>query len=603
MVFHKFRYRLPQIPLKHLPFTEIDCYGRSHHPYSEEVAGPRGQIRKAQENNVTVNGRPCMPIDKNELYKEVSMQICSSLDFSHALENARQYLSQIIPLDGLFFNLYEKEKKAMRTIICTTRSGRRNNIITPLNAEAIAFLETTRKKPGPSVGYFKHPSDHVMTMLEAPSLGYEDQSGMAMRLHIDNRILGTLIATARLGTEFATEHHELIESLHKPFTIALLNAMSHEELTKRKNELADDNEFLTHELKAYQKNIIIGADSGLKNVMEMVAQVAPLNNTVLLMGETGTGKEIIANAIHQSSQRCDGPLIKVNCGAIPENLVDSELFGHEKGAFTGAANRNRGRFERAHGGTIFLDEIGELPLAAQTRLLRVLQSKEIERIGGSETVPVDIRVIAATHRKLEHMVLENKFREDLWFRLNVFPIIIPPLRQRTEDISLLIQYFLKQKAQEMGLRTPPEIADGALEQLKNHNWPGNVRELENVIERALIQNRGRTQPLDLFAFAPSTPILPSELSDRSKCIFPCLAKQSGDDVLSKGDDGRPLTLDETMARQIEETLKLTLGRINGPGGAADILGVNPSTLRNRMNKLNIVYGKTAEASNGHNVPD
>ncbi len=219
--------------------------------------------------------------------------------------------------------------------------------------------------------------------------------------------------------------------------------------------LADDNRYLHRELFRLAGDEIVGADFGLKGAMEMVRQVASLNSPVLLLGETGVGKDVIANAIHYSSPRKDGPFVKVNCGAIPETLLDSELFGHEKGAFTGALSQRRGRFERANKGTIFLDEIGELPSQAQVRMLRVLQYKEIERVGGTNPISVDIRLIAATNRDLEEMVRAKQFREDLWFRLNVFPIRIPPLRERREDIPALVRHFIERKSRELRLSALP----------------------------------------------------------------------------------------------------------------------------------------------------
>ena len=239
--------------------------------------------------------------------------------------------------------------------------------------------------------------------------------------------------------------------LNEPFAIAFSNTLKHQEVLRLKDLLADDNRYLHRELLHLSGEEIVGADFGLKRVIEMVRQVAPLNSPVLLLGETGVGKDVIANAIHYSSPRKDGPLVKVNCGAIPETLLDSELFGHEKGAFTGAISQKRGRFERANQGTIFLDEIGELPSPAQVRMLRVLQYKEIERVGGTNPIPVDIRLIAATNRNLEEMVKTKQFREDLWFRLNVFPIHIPPLRERKEDIPALVRHFVKRKSRELKL--------------------------------------------------------------------------------------------------------------------------------------------------------
>jgi transcriptional regulator with PAS, ATPase and Fis domain len=313
--------------------------------------------------------------------------------------------------------------------------------------------------------------------------------------------------------------------------------------------------------------------------MEMVQQVAPLDSPVLLLGETGTGKEVIANAIHYSSPRKDGPFIKVNCGAIPETLLDSELFGHEKGAFTGAISQRRGRFERADKGTIFLDEIGELPPQAQVRLLHVLQKKEIERVGGTSSIPVDIRVISATHRNLEEMIASGRFREDLWFRLNVFPIMIPPLRQRREDIPALVHHFIDRKSLELKLTERPVLAPGTIDQLIAYDWPGNVRELENMVERALIKHRG-----GVLSF---------------EALLPVAVSGGREEVQEVGQNQPQLSLDEINARYIRQAMKLAQGKINGPRGAAQILGIHPNTLRKRMNKLGIPYGrKSWQPSNG-----
>jgi transcriptional regulator with PAS, ATPase and Fis domain len=335
--------------------------------------------------------------------------------------------------------------------------------------------------------------------------------------------------------------------------------------------MADDNRYLYSELRSVSGDKIIGSDSGLMAVMEMVNQVASLHSPVLLRGETGTGKEVVANAIHYASPRKDGPFIKVNCGAIPETLLDSELFGHEKGAFTGAINQRRGRFERANRGTIFLDEIGELPPQAQVRLLHVLQKKEIERVGGTSPIPVDIRIISATHRNLEEMIASGRFREDLWFRLNVFPITIPPLRQRREDIPALVHYFIDRKARELNLRESPALASGAMDRLIAYEWPGNVRELENIIERALIQHRG-----GVLSFETLLPLTVSRVCEV---------------VEKKGKNETLHSLDELNARHIRRALEMARGKINGPGGAGQILGLHPNTLRKRMSKLGIPYGR------------
>jgi transcriptional regulator with PAS, ATPase and Fis domain len=281
------------------------------------------------------------------------------------------------------------------------------------------------------------------------------------------------------------------------------------------------------------------------------------------------GKEMIANAIHTLSRRKKGPFIRVNCGAIPETLIDSELFGHEKGAFTGAIARKRGCFERAEKGTIFLDEVAELPPQAQVRMLRVLQDKEIIRVGGSEQIKVDIRIIAATHQNLQDMVKNGLFRADLWFRLHVFPIMIPPLRDRKEDIPALVSQFIKKKAKELQVSTIPTIAPGAMESLKAYDWPGNVRELENVVERAIILCKDRPLTFNDIVWA-------GNYSDHQE---------------PRPKEYEYLELDLVVSRHIRAVLKLTKGKISGPGGASEILGINYGTLRHRMKKLGIPYGR------------
>ncbi len=333
-----------------------------------------------------------------------------------------------------------------------------------------------------------------------------------------------------------------------------------------KNQLVDDKRYLQDELRQITFQKIIGEDYGLKGVMDAVRLVSSLNSPVLLLGETGVGKEVVAMAIHNASARRKGPFITVNCGAITEGLIDSELFGHEKGAFTGAIARKRGRFERAQGGTIFLDEIGELPPEAQIRLLRVLQNREIERVGSEHHVKVDSRVIAATHRDLEKMIQQGLFREDLYFRLKVFPIMIPPLRKHLVDIPALVQHFIHKKSREMALSWIPTLAPGALDDLMAYDWPGNIRELENAVERALIIYRD--QPL---AFP--------DLQKSSICRDPDVQK-----------NGFAL-LDAVVKDHILQALRASNGRVEGKGGASDLLGVNSGTLRQRMRKLKIPFGR------------
>ena len=321
----------------------------------------------------------------------------------------------------------------------------------------------------------------VASKMDAP-----DSSAMHIFLRLQGKMLGSLVLTRGEVAPYDNEQARLLSLLNEPFAIALSNYLRYRELNRLKELLEDDSRYFQDELKRKAGEEVVGADFGLKSVIDQVRQVAPLNSPVLLLGETGTGKEVIANLIHNLSSRRNGPFIQVNCGAIPDTLIDSELFGHVKGAFTGASFQRRGRFERAHKGTIFLDEIGELPPEVQIRLLRVLQERYIERVGGDEPVNVDIRIIAATHKDLPSMLNSGQFREDLYYRLRVFPINIPPLRRRRYDIPSLAHYFIQKKSMEMGIADAPIIDSTSLQVLMSYDWPGNVRELENTIERALI---------------------------------------------------------------------------------------------------------------------
>ena len=322
---------------------------------------------------------------------------------------------------------------------------------------------------------------------------------------------------------------------------------------------------LADELRAhYHFEEIIGSDDSLKDVLGQVELVAQTDTSVLIQGETGTGKELICRAIHHASPRRDAPLVKLNCAAIPSGLIESELFGHEKGAFTGAISKKRGRFELAHEATIFLDEIGDIPLDTQPKLLRLLQEQEFERVGGTETIHVDVRVIAATHRDLAEMVRQGQFREDLFYRLNVFPLHLPPLRQRPDDIAALATYFAHRLCARFG-RQPCTIAAAALERLRDYAWPGNVRELENIIERAVILASGR----DIDAVHVQVGADPGAAAKAAEA------------------DGDILPLQEVEKRHIGAALRAAGGKISGPNGAAELLGLKPTTLESRIKKLGI----------------
>ncbi len=338
------------------------------------------------------------------------------------------------------------------------------------------------------------------------------------------------------------------------------------EIKTLKDQLEAENIYFRQEIKMrHQFTHILGQSDGLKYVLYRAEQVAPMNTTVLILGETGTGKDLIAAAIHDMSPRKDRPLITVNCAALPGNLIESELFGREKGAFTGADTRQVGRFEIAHGSTLCLDEIGELPLDVQAKLLRVIQHNEFERLGSSETTKVDVRIVATTNRNLEEEVRKGRFRQDLYYRLNVFPITVPPVRQRTEDIPLMVQVFMERYSKKLGKQIT-SIQKETLKALQDYSWPGNVRELESIIERAVILCPG--------------PVL--QLADKLEISSPPLSSAVR-------------TLEETERKQILKTLSETRWRIEGKDGAAAILDLNPSTLRARMHKLGIVRPEIKES--------
>ncbi len=368
--------------------------------------------------------------------------------------------------------------------------------------------------------------------------------------------------TARKKAEGTLQDaHAELEQRVKERTVELRAALA--EIEAMKDLLEAENIYFRHETKMKHRFAhILGQSDGLKYVLYRAEQVGPTNTTVLILGETGTGKELIAAAIHEMSPRKNRPLINVNCAALPGNLLESELFGREKGAFTGADSRQIGRFEIAHGSTLCLDEIGELPLEVQAKLLRVIQHNEFERLGSSQTIKVDVRIMATTNRNLEEAIRKGQFRQDLYYRLNVFLITVPPLRQRKDDIPLMVQSFVEQYSRKLGKQIT-SIHKETLQALQDYPWPGNVRELESIIERSVIL-----------------------------CHGPVLLLADKLEILSRPSSAINRTLEEAERNQIIKILSETSWHIEGKDGAAAILGLHPSTLRSRMHKLRIVRPKT-----------
>jgi transcriptional regulator with GAF, ATPase, and Fis domain len=386
---------------------------------------------------------------------------------------------------------------------------------------------------------------------------------------------GILLLEAGQSGRFAPVDRAMLETLLEPFSVALENDRRIREMASlREAAEADRTSLLSRLGRQALGDTIVGEDSGLLAVMQRVELVSKSDVPVLIFGETGTGKELVARAIHARSSRHAGPFMRVNCGAIPTELIDSQLFGHEKGSFTGAADTRHGWFERADRGTLFLDEIGELPAAAQVRLLRVLQDGMFERVGGQQPITVDVRIVAATHRDLSAMVREGQFREDLWYRLAVFPMDLPPLRERRQDIPAIARHFAQRAAVRFGL-TPQMPGPECIELLLAYPWPGNVRELASVMDRAAILGDGHCLEVAKALGVQSGPApLPAPTLHCPEPVPDAI-----------------VPLDDAIRAHIERGLEAAKGRIEGPQGAAQLLAINPHTLRARMRKLGIDWSK------------
>ncbi|HWO28654.1 MAG TPA: sigma 54-interacting transcriptional regulator [Candidatus Acidoferrum sp.] len=384
------------------------------------------------------------------------------------------------------------------------------------------------------------------------------QSGLALPLISRNKTLGVMTLASRTEKSFSQDDVDFLVRAAGQVAIAIENALAYREIAELKDKLAQEKLYLEEEIRSTSDfEGIIGQSSALRQALQLAETVATSDSTVLLLGETGTGKELVARAIHERSRRNARTFVELNCAAIPTGLLESELFGHERGAFTGAVTQKIGRLELADQGTLFLDEVGDIPLELQPKLLRVLQDREFERLGSTRTKKVDIRLIAATNRELDRMIEEKQFRSDLYYRLNVFPIRLPPLRERPEDIPLLVRYFSQKYARRMQKRIE-NIPAAALQKLARWHWPGNVRELQNLVERAVILTRSST-------LAISVP----ELGSSGAKLPPARAEKSDEQD------------------RIVRILRETKGRVGGPDGAAARLGLKRTTLLTRMKKLGI----------------
>ncbi|HUX10519.1 MAG TPA: sigma 54-interacting transcriptional regulator [Terriglobia bacterium] len=492
------------------------------------------------------------------LLLEISTVLLSNLDVRELFTAISSTLHRMMPHEYASLALYGPESKDLRLLSLEhpgTEAALGKEMLSPAQ-EVLASRAMNSRQP------------LVLNDLEGDALNAQAtgrlmlegvKSACFLPLITQDRVLGSLNLVSRRKAAFQQPQVDLLQQVASQVAIALDNALTYRKVAELNERLEEAKLYLEEEIRTeYHFEEIIGESPGLKRVLKQVESVGPTNATVLILGETGTGKELVARAIHDLSPRRDRTFVKLNCAAIPTGLLESELFGHEKGAYTGAISQKIGRLELAHQGTLFLDEVGDIPLELQPKLLRALQEKEFERLGSTRTIPVDVRLLAATNRDLARMVTNREFRSDLYYRLRVFPITVPPLRERVQDIPILVRYFAQKHAERMRRRIeiiPPEAMDALI----RWRWPGNVRELENIIERAVILSPG--------------PVLRIPLAE--------LAPIEGENGNGSG------TLEEAEREHIVRILRETRGIIGGPNGAAARLGLKRTTLNSKMRKLGI----------------
>jgi formate hydrogenlyase transcriptional activator len=504
---------------------------------------------------------------------EINNAIITKLTQETLFASAYEAIRRVVPFDRAAFLLYQPESNTLKLLSMSGadeseffRRGKEYDLEqTRISAWVLEHQEVVMR--GDLALEKKSPGEK---RLVAEGI----QSYCAVPLVAMGTSIGTFTVWSEAKSRYTQEDADLLREVANQLALAIANMKSYEEIAALKGRLEKENVYLQEEIRTVHNfEEIVGNSPALLALLRRVDQVAPTDSTVLIYGETGTGKELIARAIHDRSSRKDRPLVKVNCSAISAGLVESELFGHVKGAFTGAFERRIGRFELADGGTIFLDEVGELPLDSQVKLLRVLQEREFEPVGSNRSVRVDVRIICATNRNLQESVSQGTFRSDLFYRLNVFPLEVPPLRERSSDIPQLAMFFLSRYARNLGKKIEA-ISAAATEKLTNYSWPGNIRELQNVIERALILSTGPTLNLE------------SELSDSLAApVYP--DSQIEPEMLSSMNPSPQKTLQEIDRAHIISVLEETRGVIEGASGAAKTLGIHPNTLRHRMEKLGI----------------
>jgi formate hydrogenlyase transcriptional activator len=535
----------------------IDAFDLSSLPTVDTAGGSSSHLALANVLDAVRRER-----DQLDLLLDVTNAVVTHLDTRELFRAVAPALRRCCHADIAAISLFDEDARVLRHHVCDAPEDFRMRSDLPPVTE-----QTLEESAAGSVFTSGTPRIFSLADLEAyPGTAFLRDRGIhsacVVPLTTPQGIIGTLNLAAFADAAFSAEQFPLLMRVAGQIAIAVRNAFSYERIEQLNAQLAREKLYLEDEIRSEQRfDEIIGRSRTLRRVLHEIETVAPTDSTVLIAGETGSGKELVARAIHQFSGRRDHPFVKLNCAAIPTGLLESELFGHEKGAFTGAINQRIGRFELAHRGTVFLDEVGEIPLELQPKLLRVLQEREFERLGSTRTLRTDARLIAATNRDLSTMVEEQKFRQDLFYRLNVFPITVPPLRDRRDDIPMLVRHFAQQFARRMK-RTIEVIPSETMDALVRYEWPGNIRELQNLIERAVILSKGAT--LDV----PTSALRPASVAVRERRYGVA-------------------TLEEADRRHIVEALERSNWVVGGAAGAAALLGLKRSTLQFRIRKLGI----------------
>ena len=493
----------------------------------------------------------------------INNALVSNLDLKALFVAISESLREVLHNDYTSLALHDKERDRLRIFALDFPSGSglvREAMDIPLEGSRSGKAFTERRPV--LIKHFDAPEfdSEVSKRLSREGL----RSGMSIPLVSNQGPIATMTLASRRDNAFTESDVELMVQIGVQVAIAVENAMAFLQIGELKNKLAEEKLYLEDEIRTeFNFDEIVGQSAALRHILEQIETVAATDSTVLILGETGTGKELIARAIHNLSSRRDHTFVKLNCSAIPAGLLESELFGHERGAFTGAIAQRIGRFELADRGTLFLDEIGDIPLELQPKLLRVLQEQEFERLGGTRTIQTNTRLVAATNRDLAEMASAREFRKDLYYRLNVFPIVAPPLRERIEDVPLLVRYFAQKLSRRMKKRVET-IPNETMAAMMRYRWPGNIRELENFVERAVILTKGTTLQAPVW-----------ELERETVAI----------DLTSARSE--PTTMEDAEREHILSTLRDTNWTIAGPAGAAARLGMKRTTLQSRMKKLGI----------------